>query len=88
MADQPAVPIEGGRGRFSVVSQRPPKVNLMAEHHTCPSCSSDDLFVVVLSPAGTPMRFATCRHCERRWWEDELAGSAIGLDTVIEHIAG
>jgi DNA-directed RNA polymerase subunit M/transcription elongation factor TFIIS len=56
-------------------------------HTTCPACRSDDLLVVVLSPAGTPMRFATCRHCEHRWWHDEHVGEPVDLGTVIEHIS-
>ena len=59
----------------------------MAKTLQCPSCTSDDLLAVVLTPSGTPMRFATCRHCEHRWWQDQTDGAAIDIGTVIEHIA-
>jgi DNA-directed RNA polymerase subunit M/transcription elongation factor TFIIS len=58
----------------------------MAHQPTCPTCTSADLLVVVLSPKGTPMRFTTCRHCENRWWEDVTEGASLDLGAVIEHI--
>jgi transcription elongation factor Elf1 len=64
------------------------EVTAMPRSTACPSCTSTDLLSVVLEAKGTPMRFTTCRHCERRWWEDIEQGTDLQLDEVLAQVAG
>lgn len=54
---------------------------------TCPACASPDVIGFVLSPAGEPMRFQSCRSCEHRWWEQVTSGHELVLSDVLERIA-
>lgn len=54
--------------------------------HTCPHCRSTNLVAVALTLATGPVRFASCRACEHRWWTDAAAGG-LSLGDVLDRVA-
>ena len=53
----------------------------------CPNCTSSDLMHVALTLPGGPVRFASCRQCEHRWWREADSGDQLNLDTVLHKAA-
>ena len=53
----------------------------------CPSCRSDDLLSIGITPAGRPMTFSTCRSCEHKWWVDATVSVELGLPEVLSSVA-
>ena len=54
---------------------------------TCDKCGSKDLVQIDLSPAGRPVKFATCRDCENRWWSDAENAGNLRLREVLDLVA-
>lgn len=48
---------------------------------TCPNCQSGDLIRITMTVGGSDLAFATCHHCEAKWWFRE--GEEVPLDSVI-----
>jgi DNA polymerase III alpha subunit (gram-positive type) len=50
---------------------------------TCPSCDTGDLIKISMAVGGQDLAFATCHHCEAKWWyrdgEEVPLASVIGL---------
>jgi hypothetical protein len=53
----------------------------------CPSCRSANLIVVYMTIASDPVRFASCRACEHRWWTDLNEDRLLPLGEVLERVA-
>ena len=50
---------------------------------TCPNCKAGDLIKITMTVGGRDLAFATCHHCEAKWWfrdgEEVPLSSVIGL---------
>ena len=50
---------------------------------TCPNCKVGDLIKISMTVGGRDLAFATCHHCEAKWWfrdgEEVPLASLIGL---------
>ena len=50
---------------------------------TCPTARSGDLIKISMTVGGRDLAFATCHHCEAKWWfrdgEEVPLASVIGL---------
>jgi formate dehydrogenase maturation protein FdhE len=51
----------------------------------CPTCGSDEIFILSMTVAESGLRFTCCATCENRWWERE--GSSIPLGSVLGIVA-
>ena len=48
----------------------------------CPQCLSADTVEIAIQVKETDhVKFYSCRHCEKKWWERD--GDAIALDDVL-----
>jgi DNA polymerase III alpha subunit (gram-positive type) len=58
-------------------------VDDMANNPTCPNCKAGDLIKITMTVGGRDLAFATCHHCEAKWWfrdgEEVPLSSVIGL---------
>jgi DNA polymerase III alpha subunit (gram-positive type) len=56
---------------------------MATSHWTCPSCKAGDLIKISMVVGGRDLAFATCHHCEAKWWfrdgEEVPLSSVIGL---------
>jgi DNA polymerase III alpha subunit (gram-positive type) len=48
---------------------------------TCPNCKAGDLIKISMTVGGRDLAFATCHHCEAKWWFRD--GEEVPLDSVI-----
>lgn len=53
----------------------------MANNPTCPACKAGDLIKISMSVGGRDLAFATCHHCESKWWFKD--GEEVPLSSVI-----
>jgi hypothetical protein len=53
----------------------------MANNPTCPDCKVGDLIKISMTVGGRDLAFATCHHCEAKWWFRE--GEEVPLSSVI-----
>lgn len=55
----------------------------MESKGTCPTCKAGDLIKITMTVSGRDLAFATCHHCEAKWWfrdgEEVPLASVIGL---------
>lgn len=59
----------------------------MTSPDRCPHCRSADLVIIRLSPAGSPLRFHTCRDCEHRWWTELQTQARVEVGAVLTLIS-
>jgi DNA polymerase III alpha subunit (gram-positive type) len=53
----------------------------MANNPTCPDCKVGDLIKISMNVGGRDLAFATCHHCEAKWWFKD--GEEVPLSSVI-----
>lgn len=50
---------------------------------SCPNCNAGDLIRITMAVGGRDLAFATCHHCEAKWWfrdgEEVPLASVLGL---------
>ena len=53
----------------------------MESKGTCPDCKAGDLIKITMTVGGRDLAFATCHHCEAKWWFRD--GDEVPLASVI-----